>query len=362
MYIVQIKQNGRSRMNKIMKRLSVFLVVVLCLTAFPYRATAATDGIVAGDIKWGENHSGTIAGTPVIYNFSLKQSGKVAVTFTFSDSNVNNYRFVIRDKAGNNLVYEHVGNGTYTVSADLLAGDYEIAMWQYVYWNVDLNYSFVPFFQASGETVNEVNTNKNNEVTCASSYTLKQNRKGQFAINDDTDIYKVVLKKNGILRFTVNSQVRNMDIVVQNAMDDVSYREYGVQMGKHVYSYFCPKGTYYITLSSNQAGTYSFNASLTDIPAVSLKKATNVKTKSMLVKWNRNSSVMGYQVQYSTNSKFAKDNRACFVSNAKMDGTTLYSLKAKKKYYVRVRTYITDKNGKKYYSKWSNVKNVVIKK
>ena len=115
-------------MNKIMKRLSVFLVIVLCLTAFPYRATAATDGIVAGDIKWGENHSGTIAGTPVIYNFSLKLSGKVAVTFTFSDSNVNNYRFVIRDKAGNNLVYEHVGNGTYTVSADLLAGDYEIAI------------------------------------------------------------------------------------------------------------------------------------------------------------------------------------------------------------------------------------------
>ena len=279
-------------MNKIMKRLSVFLVIVLCLTAFPYRATAATDGIVAGDIKWGENHSGTIAGTPVIYNFSLKQSGKVAVTFTFSDSNVNNYRFVIRDKAGNNLVYEHVGNGTYTVSADLLAGDYEIAMWQYVYWNVDLNYSFVPFFQASGETVNEFNTNKNNEVTCASSYAQKQNRNGQFAINDDTDIYKVVLKKNGILRFTVNSQVRNMNIVVQSSLDDVSYSEYGVQMGKHVYSYFCPKGTYYITLSSNKAGTYSFNASLTDIPAVSLKKATNVKTKSMLVNWIRNSSVM----------------------------------------------------------------------
>lgn len=349
-------------MNKIMKRLSVFLVIVLCLTAFPYRATAATDGIVAGDIKWGENHSGTIAGTPVIYNFSLKQSGKVAVTFTFSDSNVNNYRFVIRDKAGNNLVYEHVGNGTYTVSADLLAGDYEIAMWQYGYWNVDLNYSFVPFFQASGETVNEFNTNKNNEVTCASSYALKQNRKGQFAINDDTDIYKVVLKKNGILRFTVNSQVRNMNIVVQSSLDDVSYSEYGVQMGKHVYSYFCPKGTYYITLSSNKAGTYSFNASLTDIPAVSLKKATNVKTKSMLVKWNRNSSVMGYQVQYSTNSKFAKGNRSCFVSDVKRNDTTIHSLTHNKRYYVRVRTYITDKNGKKYYSKWSKVKNVVIKK
>ena len=158
-----------------------------------------------------------------------------------------------------------MGNGTHTISADLLAGDYQITMWQYVYWNVDVNYSFVPSFQASGETVNESITSKNNEVGCASSYKLNKNTKGQFALNDNTDIYKVTLKESGMLKFTVNSQLKSMDMVVQNTMDDVSYHEYGVQVGNHVYSYFCPKGTYYITFSSQDSGLYSFHASLKDL-------------------------------------------------------------------------------------------------
>ena len=67
------------------------------------------------------------------------------------------------------------------------------------------------------------------------------------------------------MKFTVNSQLKSMDMVVQNTMDDVSYHEYGVQVGNHVYSYFCPKGTYYITFSSQDSGLYSFHASLKDL-------------------------------------------------------------------------------------------------
>lgn len=349
-------------MSKIAKRVIVFLFVFFCISTFSTQAHAATNEIVAGDVKWGENHSGTLGDSPVIYNFSLKQSGKVAITYTFSNGDDDNYRFIIRDQAGNNLVYERVGLGTHTISADLLAGDYQISMCQYVYWKIDVNYSFVPSFQASGETVNESITNKNNEVGCASSYKLNENRKGQFALNDNTDIYKVTLKKSGILKFSVNSQLKSMDIVVQNSMDDVSYNEYGVQVGNHVYSYFCPKGTYYITFSSQDPGLYSFNACLKDIPSVSLKNASNVRTRSLQLKWSRNASVSGYQIQYSTDSRFKKQNKSYFVYDAQTDNTIISSLKNKKKYYVRVRTYISDKNGKKYYSDWSKVKSVTIKK
>ena len=351
-------------MNKIVKRVSIFLLTIFCMGIFSVQTTAAADGVVAGVVRWDENHSGTVAANPVIYQFSLSQSGKVAVTYTFSNTNNDsgNYRFVIRDKAGNNLVYEHVGVGTHIVSADLIAGDYEIAMWHYIYFDANLIYSFVPSFQASGETVSESNANRNNEVGAASSYTVNTSRTGQFALNDDVDIYKMTLKKNGILKFTVDSGIQALDFAVKNNMDDVSYQEYGVSVGKHVYSYFCPKGTYYITFSSKNTGTYSFKASLKDIPAASLKKAANTSGKCLLVNWSRKEEASGYQIQYSTNSKFKKGNKSYLVTGNQTDSVTISSLKLKQKYYVRVRTYITDKNGKKYYSGWSKVKTVTIKK
>ncbi|MDO5156309.1 MAG: fibronectin type III domain-containing protein [Eubacteriales bacterium] len=349
-------------MKTIMKKMSMFLVALVCLVIITSQKVVAADAINNGSIKWNQNYSGTIAGESVIYDFTLKQSGKVAVTFTYADSDVNNSCFVIRDKAGNNMIYKQVGNGTYTVSVDLLAGEYEIAMWQNVYKNTEVNYAFVNSFKASGETVNEFNTKKNNEVTSASSYTLKKSRKGQFAVNDDTDIYKVKLKKNVFLKLNVNGQIKKMDVSVQSAKGDVSYSETNVPMGKRVYTYFCPKGTYYITFKSTNTGNYSFNTSLSEIPAISLKKASNVSKKSLFVKWSRKSTVVGYQVQYSTNKSFKKGNKIYNVSDVRVDCVTIPSLKAGKKYYVRVRTYVTDHNGKMYYSKWSKVKTITVKK
>ena len=49
------------------------------------------------------------------------------------------------------------------------------------------------------------------------------------------------------------------------------------------------------------------------------------------------------------------------VSSYKTTSKTVKSLKAKKKYYVRVRTYKTV-SGTKYYSSWSKAKSVTTKK
>ena len=65
----------------------------------------------------------------------------------------------------------------------------------------------------------------------------------------------------------------------------------------------------------------------------------------------------GYQIQYSTNSKFKKNNKKIKIKNAKTVSKKITKLKASKKYYVRIRTY----QGKKY-SKWSKVKSIKIPK
>ena len=81
----------------------------------------------------------------------------------------------------------------------------------------------------------------------------------------------------------------------------------------------------------------------------------------MTVKWGKNKNVTGYQIQYSTDSKFKKSVKTVTISKNGTTSTTISKLTKDKKYYVRIRTYKTV-SGTKYYSSWSKVKNVKISK
>ena len=93
----------------------------------------------------------------------------------------------------------------------------------------------------------------------------------------------------------------------------------------------------------------------------SLKKGK----KSITVKWKKVKSIKGYQIEYSTSKKFTKKtSKKVLVSKQKKTSTAIKNLKAKKTYYVRIRTYKNVKfNGKtvKVYSIWSKSKSVKTK-
>lgn len=91
----------------------------------------------------------------------------------------------------------------------------------------------------------------------------------------------------------------------------------------------------------------------------SLKKLSKGK-KQFTVTWSKVSGVKGYQIQYSADKKFKKNNKSVTVTKQKTTKATVKKLKSNKKYYVRVRTYKTV-NGKKVYSSWSKVKSVKTK-
>lgn len=91
----------------------------------------------------------------------------------------------------------------------------------------------------------------------------------------------------------------------------------------------------------------------------SIKKLSKGK-KKFTVTWAKVSGVKGYQIQYSSDKKFKKNNKSVTVTKQKKTKATVKKLKSKKKYYVRVRTYKTV-NGKKIYSSWSKVKSVKTK-
>ena len=121
-------------------------------------------------------------------------------------------------------------------------------------------------------------------------------------------------------------------------------------------------GTATITIKGK--GDYSGTKSITfriDPKGTDLRSLTKGK-KKITVKWRKQAlQTTGYEIQSSTSRKFAKGTtKLTTVKKAAATSTTIKKLKAKKKYYVRIRTYKMV-SGKKYYSGWSKVMNVKTK-
>ena len=93
--------------------------------------------------------------------------------------------------------------------------------------------------------------------------------------------------------------------------------------------------------------------------SASIKKVKAAK-KAISVIWKKVSGIKGYQIQVATDKKFKKNKKTVNIKKQKTTKTTVKKLKAKKKYYVRIRTYKIV-NGKKVYSSWSKVKGVKTK-
>ena len=95
---------------------------------------------------------------------------------------------------------------------------------------------------------------------------------------------------------------------------------------------------------------------------VKVKSVKNNKKKAFTVKWKKVKGAKGYQVKYALNKKFTKGKKVKTIKNAKKLSLTVKKLKKNKNYFVKVRAYTIDKNGKKVYGNWSEVKKIKIKK
>lgn len=94
---------------------------------------------------------------------------------------------------------------------------------------------------------------------------------------------------------------------------------------------------------------------------VSISKLTNNKGRKLAIKWSKNVLCTGYQLQYSTDKNFKKGIKTVTITKNSTLSKTLSKLSKNKKYYVRIRGYKTVSKVK-YYSVWSSVKNIKIRK
>ncbi|MDD6728303.1 MAG: leucine-rich repeat domain-containing protein [Eubacteriales bacterium] len=86
------------------------------------------------------------------------------------------------------------------------------------------------------------------------------------------------------------------------------------------------------------------------------------KKKTIVVKAPKQSGITGYQIQYSTSSKFTKKTtKTVTVKTTKALSKTISGLRSGKKYYVRVRATGKTSSGKTAYSKYTPTKSVKVK-
>lgn len=192
----------------------------------------------------------------------------------------------------------------------------------------------------------------------------------QVCTNCDNEYEKTaVIPKIGTVKlsktaYTYNGKVQRPGVVVKD-------RTGKALKGGVDYNVSDPKGmknvgkyTVKVTFKENYKGSKSLTYSINP-KGTSVSKVTAAK-KGFKVTWKKQKTqTTGYQVQYSTNKNFKKNNKTVTISKNSTTSKSVGKLKAKKKYYVRVRTYKTVKFGGKsvkLYSGWSKAKSVTTKK
>ena len=120
-----------------------------------------------------------------------------------------------------------------------------------------------------------------------------------------------------------------------------------------------------VTITISAAATENYIESTKQITiTISPKKISGLSVKAgkkkLAVSWKKDSKVTGYQITYAQNSKFTKGVKNVTINKSSTIKKEIKSLKSKKTYYVKIRSYKTV--GKtKIYSTYSTVKRVKVK-
>lgn len=184
------------------------------------------------------------------------------------------------------------------------------------------------------------------------------NKKADEAVS--LDGAKVVLSA---AQYTYNGKVRKPTVKTIDGNELIEGTDYTVK-----YSKSSPKNVGAYTVTVTGIGKYkdTAKAAFKIVPkGTKISKLTKA-SKAITVKWKKQSAKMassritGYQIQVATDKKFTKNKKTVTVKGYKKVSKKVTKLKAKKKYYVRVRTYKII-SGKKYYSGWSAVKAIKTK-
>lgn len=170
------------------------------------------------------------------------------------------------------------------------------------------------------------------------------------------------LQQNKDYTVSIATKGTTRTVTVQGKGNFKSRRQFKI----HVHAYKCTakKAATYFATGYKKYKCTACGAKKTEKlaqlkPAIASLKSS--KKGRLTVKWKKGSGISGYQISYSTSSKFTKSTtKSVTITKAGSTAKTLTKLKSKKKYYVRIRVYKKQKGGK-LYGAWSPVKSTKVR-
>lgn len=199
------------------------------------------------------------------------------------------------------------------------------------------------------KTVTKATTSKDGKIVskcsvCKTTVTTKISKASNISLSSTKYTYNGKARKPSVTIKTADGKI------LRNGTDySVSYSKGRKNVGKY---------TVKITFKGNYSGTKTLTFKINPKPVKLVSLGT--ANKKMTVQWKKETKqTTGYEIQYSTSSKFKSGTKTVTVKKNKTTSTKISGLKSGKKYYVRIRTYkVVD--GKKYYSSWSSKMSIKV--
>ena len=257
------------------KKLLVFLLVLcMAVSLFPFGAAAAGDSVAtATKITFGNTNYGAISenNTTDFYSFTLPSSGKVSLSAL---AEIEYVYFRILDASEQQLwsVNAHWNSTSQTSSttADfhLIAGTYYLVVAKdgsrYGDYQVKLTYT------SAGETFPENASSDDNSMKNANSISFGTEYKGQLAMNDTVDFYKMNVTSSGMLQFSAHAY---MEYAYFKIFDESGTQLWSISphwnstsgMISYTNTLHLIKGVYYFVVQrdGNRPGNYDFKWTFT---------------------------------------------------------------------------------------------------
>ena len=285
------------------------------------------------------------------YKFTLRSSAKVRFTST---ANIEWIYYYIYDSAENELwsAIAFWNNATKKSNTSdtitLNAGTYYLVFKGDGYSTGPYTFKLATHTHSYSNVVTKATTSKNGKIV---------KRCSCGAVKSTTTIYYPKTITLSSTSYTYDGKVKKPTVTVKGSNGKVisasnytvSYASGRKNVGKYKVS---------VKFKGNYSGTVSKTFTINP-KATSLTKLTP-QSKGFTAAWKKQTAqVTGYQLQYSTNKAFSGKTTKT-ITKYTTASATYKKLKAKKKYYVRIRTYKKVSNTN-YYSAWSAVKTVTTK-
>ena len=359
----------------------------------------AMGDVVVGQISENDDHD--------TFSFELPEVGCVSLSMT---SYMKYYKMYVYDTDGEEIW--NSGINEWTESVGYRRDAYQLYLEKGKYY-IKVSGEGYNYSASTGKYVVDTQfvpsdtsfLEDDNSFAAANMIAQEKTYIGQISINDDFDTYQFNIASGEKISINITSYMRYYGISLYNVNGEEIWSTYNNEWNKNVgyrkdtYDIVFSPGIYYMQINCigwhdgefQKAGTGKYQFSLnsvdtkkpddnpsdpTDVdkpvetpsdpaeikrpvktPSNTVKKPGRVsrvriykRKKSLYLSWNPVSKASGYQICYSTSKTF-KGKKTVTVSSYY---TILGKLKAKKKYYVKVRAY-TYSNGKKVYGAYSKV-------